>query len=203
MKVRKGPNIMSLGKQAKTLSEGQIKAMLSYVDGKSTTPRDRVMVLLSVRLGLRAKEIASARWSMVTDAEGKLSDVLALPNTASKGKHGGRELPLPQAVRAALAILYGDGKLAGQCLILNTRGQPMRANGVAVWFGRLYQALGFEGCSSHSGRRSAITAWARGITAAGGSLRDVQHLAGHASLDMTSRYVERSPDAIRRLLGAG
>lgn len=193
---------MSLTRQAKVLSEAQVRAMLSYIDTKPTADRDKVMVLLSVRLGLRAKEIASAKWSMLTDAQGQLGDVLALPNVASKGKHGGRELPLPRKLRAALATLYGSGKPAGECLILNTRDHGLGANGVAVWFGRLYKALGFEGCSSHSGRRSAITAWARGITAAGGSLRDVQHLAGHASLDMTSRYVERSPDAIRRLLGA-
>ena len=193
---------MSLGKQAKVLGEPQIRAILAAIDNKPTTTRDRVMVLLSLRLGLRAKEIGSATWSMLTDAESRLSDVLALPNSASKGRHGGRELPLPRDVRAALAALYGDGKPAGEHLILNTRGQVMGANGCAVWFGRLYRGLGFEGCSSHSGRRTAITTWARGITAAGGSLRDVQHLAGHASLDMTSRYVERSPDAIRRLLGA-
>lgn len=191
---------MSLGKQAKVLSEAQVRAMLSYIDTKPTADRDRVMILLSTRLGLRAKEIACCRWSMFTDAEGALGNVLALPNVASKGK-GGRELPLPREVRTALATLYDPGKPAGECLILNTRGQGLGANGVAQWFKRLYSALGFEGCSSHSGRRSAVTAWARGITAAGGSLRDVQHLAGHSSLDMTSRYIERSPDAIRRLLG--
>jgi integrase len=184
------------------LGEPQLRAIFAAIDGKPTTLRDRVMVLLSVRLGLRAKEIASGRWGMLTDAQGRLGDTLALPNSASKGRHGGRELPLPRDVRAALLALYGDGRAAGEHLILNGRGQPMGANAVAVWFGRLYRGLGFEGCSSHSGRRTAITSWARGITAAGGSLRDVQHLAGHASLDMTSRYVERSPDAIRRLLGA-
>jgi integrase len=186
------------GKQAKVLSERQIVAMLASVDGD----RDKVMILCSVRLGLRAKEIACLRWSMLTDPQGQLVDLLALPNSASKGRNGGREIPLPRDVRAALAAMYGEGRPQDQWVVLNTRQQPLGANGVAVWFGRLYKSLGFEGCSSHSGRRTAITAWARGITAAGGSLRDVQHLAGHVSLDMTSRYVERSPDAIRRLLGA-
>lgn len=191
-----------LGRQAKVLSETQIRAMLAAVDGKPTTARDRTVILLSVRLGLRAKELASTRWSMLTDAEGQLRDTLALPNSACKGKGSGRELPLPRDVRASLELLYGAGKPADEFLVLNTRGQPLGANGVAQWFLRLYRGLGFEGCSSHSGRRTAITSWARGITAAGGSLRDVQELAGHADLSMTARYIERNQGAIRRLLNA-
>jgi integrase len=35
---------------------------------------------------------------------------------------------------------------------------------------------------------------------AGGSLRDVQALAGHADLKTTSRYIETDPDAQRKLV---
>ena len=45
--------------------------------------------MLSLRAGLRAKEIASVTWGMVTDAEGEIADVIALENGASKGKGGG------------------------------------------------------------------------------------------------------------------
>jgi integrase len=106
-----------LGRQAKVLSEAQIRAMLAAVEGKPTTARDRTMILLSVRLGLRAKEIASTTWSMLTHAEGQLGDVLALPNSASKGKGGGRELPLPRDVRAALAALYAVGTPSDECVV--------------------------------------------------------------------------------------
>jgi integrase len=69
------------------------------------------------------------------------------------------------------------------------------------WFWLLYKDLGFEGCSSHSGRRSAITRWERNITAAGGSLRDVQQLAQHSSLQMTQKYIEVSEGAMKRVVG--
>jgi site-specific recombinase XerC len=38
------------------------------------------------------------------------------------------------------------------------------------------------------------------VSEAGGSLRDVQQLAGHASLAMTQRYIEGDTEAKRKLI---
>jgi integrase/recombinase XerD len=57
-----------------------------------------------------------------------------------------------------------------------------------------------EGCSSHSGRRTFITRAARKVSEGGDSLRDVQQLAGHTSLDMTQRYIEGDTEAKRKLI---
>ena len=53
-----------------------------------------------------------------------------------------------------------------------------------------YKDLNLIGCSSHSGRRTFITNCSRKISTVGGSLRDVQHLAGHSSLQTTQGYIE-------------
>jgi integrase/recombinase XerD len=71
---------------------------------------------------------------------------------------------------------------------------------IVVWFSRAYRALGFEGCSSHSGRRTFITRAARMVHKAGGSLRDVRLLAGHRSIQTTQRYIDGDSDAQRRLI---
>jgi integrase/recombinase XerD len=69
-------------------------------------------------------------------------------------------------------------------------------------FGSWYDALGFDGCSSHSGRRTFITNAARNIGRFGGSLRDVQMLARHSSLGMTQVYIEIDSEAMRKVVDA-
>ena len=76
----------------------------------------------------------------------------------------------------------------------------MTALSIVVWFNRAYRYLGLDGCSSHSGRRTFITRAARLVHAAGGSLRDVQLLAGHASIQTTQRYIDGDTDAQRKLV---
>jgi integrase/recombinase XerD len=192
-----------LGKQAKVLTEGQIKAALAAVAERRYPQRDRVMVLLSVRAGLRAKEIALATWGMVTDAEGNVGDALHLSNGASKGKRGGRTVPLNKELRAALDALKAarNGVEATDRIIHSERDAGMSPGAVQVWFHRLYNdELGFKGASSHSGRRTFVTRCAKKIIEAGGSLRDVQELAGHASLATTQRYIQGDTDAKRRVV---
>jgi len=63
-----------------------------------------------------------------------------------------------------------------------------------------YRALGFSEASSHSGRWTAITNWARKIRTVGESLRDVQMLNGHSALSTTQRYIEGADGARRRML---
>jgi len=76
----------------------------------------------------------------------------------------------------------------------------MSPGAVQVWFHRLYESLGFAGASRHSGGRTFVTRRAKHVIAAGGSLRDVQELAGHASLSTTQRYIQGDTDAKRRVV---
>jgi integrase/recombinase XerC len=165
--------------------------------------RDTAMFLLSAKAGLRATEIASLTWSMVTDTEGQVSDTLHLEDRATKGRTGGRSIPLHPQLRAALTALHQERApdlAPWHPVIFSERGRGLTADTVQLWFHRLYTSLGFAGCSSHSGRRTFITRAARKVSEAGGSLRDVQQLAGHASLAMTQRYIEGDSDAKRKLI---
>jgi integrase/recombinase XerC len=194
---------MALGKQAKILTDKQVRAVLAELDTRRYPLRDRVMFLLSIKSGMRAKEISSVTWAMITDAEGEIADVIALENRASKGKGGGRHIPIHPHLKAALIQLHrdrGDKARPDLPVIHSERDRGLSAAAVVVWFHRLYADLGMVGCSSHSGRRSFITRAARKISEVGGSLRDVQQLAGHASLGTTARYIEADQDAQRKVV---
>src|SRR4051794_2710418 len=98
--------MMPLGKQAKTLSKGQVEAVLGYLATSRWPSRNRLIFLLSAKAGLRAKEIAHLTWWMVNDSQGEVGMAMCLLDSASKGKSG-RMIPLGEDVREAL-IRYRD-----------------------------------------------------------------------------------------------
>ena len=112
-----------------------------------------------------------------------------------------RRIPLHRELKRALQRLH---VICGQPIegpvVLSQRGARMTPRSVVNWFADLYASTGLDGCSSHSGRRTFITYSARLISRAGGSLRDVQELAGHRAITTTERYIEGDRDAQRRLV---
>jgi integrase/recombinase XerD len=186
------------GKQAKTLTRQQVVAALRRANRSRYPQRDRVMVLLSFKAGLRAGEIANLTWPMLLDSRGRLSGCIELPDAAAK-KRSGRAIPMhPQLVTALKALRQQNGS-SGR-VIRSERGVGLQPGSVVNWFARLYGELGFVGCSSHSGRRTFITNAARLVFRAGGSLRDVQQLAGHRSIEQTQGYIDSDTHTKRRLI---
>jgi len=191
---------MALGKQAKILTKKQIDQLIWYVGTLRQPLRNEVIVMLSIRAGLRAKEIACLTWSMVTDADGDIGTSIHLTDKASKGR-GGRVIPLNMQLRLKLTDLLEHERqhhrfdLATSHVIRTERSDKTSPQAVVNIFASWFGEIGLMGCSSHSGRRTFITSAARKISSVGGSLRDVQMLAGHSSLAVTQRYIEGDGEA--------
>lgn len=192
---------MALGKQAKIMTKAQQDAVLGFLSTTAQADRNRVIFLLSMRAGLRAKEIANVTWSMITDSEGQITDCLNLQDIASKGRSGGA-VWLNSDLKTALVKYQSVCGSVNQSdtVIKSYRSKSMSAQQIVNMMRSWYLALGFNGCSSHSGRRTFITNAAKKISSVGGSIRDVQMLARHSSLQMTQRYIEADVEAQKRVV---
>jgi integrase/recombinase XerD len=191
------------GKQAKVLSRQQVIAALRHVRRSRYPQRDRVMILLSVKAGLRAGEIAKLTWPMLLDPDGRIANHIELYDRAAK-KRSGRTIPLHPALRRELQRLRRHNGSEG-AVIRSERGgmQGMRAGSIVNWFQQLYSHLGLSGCSSHSGRRTFITNAARLVFKAGGSLRDVPDwvdLIAMLASDLNGRFMPLSGSRVMSYL---
>jgi integrase len=196
---------MALGKQAKILNKKQINQLIWYVGTLRHPLRNEVIVMLSTRAGLRAKEIAGLTWSMITDADGDIASSIHLTDKASKGR-GGRVIPLNMQLRLKLADFLEQERqhhrfdIATSHVIRTERSSKTSPQAIVNMFSSWFDDTGLIGCSSHSGRRTFITNAAREISSVGGSLRDVQMLVGHSSLAVTQRYIEGDGEARRKIV---
>ena len=66
------------GRQAQIITPAILRRMLNHARKSPNPLRDQVIVLLSVKAGLRAGEIAKLDWSMVLDAQGGIAEFLSL-----------------------------------------------------------------------------------------------------------------------------
>jgi len=189
---------MAHHRQARTVTTTQIQQALQTANTLRHPDRNKAMLLLSFKAGLRAGEIAQLEWSMLLDANNKLGTSINLPGRITKNAHA-RRVPVHPDLRKALQKLAKNADRTGP-VILSERGSAMSAKSVVNWFKHIYALSGFEGCSSHSGRRTFVTQAARLVHKAGGSLRDVQLLVGHRSITTTQRYIDGDSDAQRRLV---
>jgi integrase len=186
------------GKQANVITPAMLRRLLRRANQALDPARDRVIILLSVKAGLRACEIAGLEWSMVLDAKGRVAETIAVRDAISK-KGSGRRVPIHPDLRRALRRLQPDFSCGP--VIRSARGHHFKPNSIVNWFAAIFDQLDFKGCSSHSGRRTFITNAAKNIHRTGCSLRDVQLLAGHRSIETTERYIQGDTDAQHRLVG--
>jgi integrase len=161
--------------------DGNVNDLLTFASCTRHPLRNTVMALLSAKAG-----------------NGQIIGLIELADSAAK-KCSGRSIPIHPDLAAALAA-WRQVAPPSDYVIASERGGRMRSLSIVVWFNRAYKNIGLKGCSSHSGRRTFVTRAARIVHKAGGSLRDVQLLAGHRSIQTTQRYIDGDSDAQRKLV---
>ena len=197
---------MSLTKQSKTLTPTQINVMSDYLRKGRNGLRNQTIFLLSVKSGLRSKEISQLQWSEVCNSDGEVDTHINLTNRSSKGLSG-RTIPINKDLRNNLIELLDEQRRLFRSFDLNTsfvirteRSPFTTSQTIVNMFQSWYKRLGLLGCSSHSGRRTFITECSKKISLVGGSLRDVQMMVGHRSLQTTQRYIESDSQSQKKVV---
>ena len=185
---------------ARVLEPDDVRRLIAHSGNTRHPERNAVIVLLSFKAGLRACEISGLAWPMLLKPSGRLAEHVTISRHIAKYGNG-RRVPLHPDLMSALRRYHAlSGRPDDGALVQSERGGHMTPRSIVNWFHGIYGALGLNGCSSHSGRRTFITRSARVIGKIGGSLRDVQELAGHRALTTTERYIEGDRDAQRKLI---
>src|SRR5688500_1692055 len=133
------------GKQAKILADDHVHSLLGYAAITRQPVRNTVIVLLSVKAGLRAGEIAHLTWSMVLTPTGEIGDAIELHDSAAKNGSG-RRVPVHLSLRAALLDLLQISDATG-AVIRSERDRPMTPRSIVLWFARACRTVRLAGCS--------------------------------------------------------
>lgn len=196
---------MGIGKQSKVLNKKQIEMVSTYLRSKRNGLRNQTIFLLSIKCGLRAKEIAELRWKEVCHSGGGIDENINLTNKTSKGRSG-RIIPLNKDVKNNLTELleehtkFRSFDVNTSSVVRTERSLSTSSQSIVNMFQKWYSTLGLIGCSSHSGRRTFITETSKKISLVSGSLRDVQMMVGHSSLQTTQRYIDWNSEAQRKVV---
>lgn len=122
------------GKQANVLDGEHIEARLMYARLARHPARNEAMVLLSVKAGVRAAEIANLTWGMVLGPDGQIGSGIELHAAAAKNRSG-RRIPMHENLREALLAL-GPSLVPTAPVIRSERGDAMRPVSIVHWFVR-------------------------------------------------------------------
>ena len=100
---------MGIGKQAKTLNKSQVEMVRGILKSKRNGLRNETIFLLSIKSGLRSKEISMLNWKMVSKSDGTIDDFINLTNSSSKDRSG-RIIPLHKDIKENLKIMLVEQK---------------------------------------------------------------------------------------------
>ena len=181
--------------QARTINEKQAKTMFAFLSTQRNAKRNKPRFALSYYCGLRAKEIASLKVGDVLKADGSIKDVADLSAEQTKGSNG-REFYINKHAKQHIAALIKSMPVVEPHFpLLQVMGKrkAFSANGIAIAMRNIYNDAGFTGCSSHTGRRSAISQLAN----KGVGIRIIQKFSGHRQLQSVQHYLDANEEMVK------
>jgi len=151
------------------------------------------MVTIALKAGLRVGELLALRWTDVDLTAGQLVVRQTLWQGQEGAPKGGRHRPVPLGDEAA-AVLKAHRHLRGPYVFCDEKGGRLTHSIVRDVVPRACAQAGLaKRLTWHGLRRS----FASHLVMRGTSLKAVQELLGHESIEMTLRYAHLTPDVRR------
>ena len=187
----------TMAKQAKTLTQAEIRRVLDYIATRKHSTRNRALLMTTYLSGMRVGEISSLQYKDVVDTDGNIRNEIRLSAEQTKGNQA-RVVFISDKLHKELEIyakLYQPKNI--NCKFFYSQkadSDGFTANTLTQFFHYLYKRSGIYGASSHSGRRTFITNLAnKGI-----SVRVLASLAGHKNISTTQCYIDVNDDMKRK-----
>ena len=186
-------------KQARVLTHTEIKRLLRVVSTTKHAARNRLVVMLSYMAGLRACEIAALKVGDVInelkDGTWEVKTEAVLKSNQTKGNKA-QTVVFSSGLCKEIAGYYAHSEETLEMtdhLIYSQKKSGFSSQTIQNLFRELYEAAAISNASSHSGRRTFITT----LSERGVSVRVIQALARHSSLQTTALYIDAGIDKLR------
>ena len=174
------------------LSREQIRALFKASQGNRwIARRDRALLLLLLRLGLRCEEVAHLKWQDVNWQAGSI-------RICSQKSRRERILPLPEDVGKALVTYLRTFSSVPLWIFDSSRStfpDEMRRLHIKAISKYLFKRAGVVGGSAHSLRHTIATT----MVNHGASFKDVSDLLGHRRLSTTLIYAKLDMKALAQV----
>ena len=188
--------------QARPLNTADFQLVIDDVRRKSTSALMHIALLqMSFRAGLRAKEIAELKLSDVLDSKGEIKRSITLRKIATKGNKGGAAYMSHAELREALSIYIVQvrSKISTEYenVFISRKGTPFSPSSMSRLFTHIYARAGFEGCTSHTGRRSLC----KELNAQNVSVYNIQKIMRHSNIQTTiNHYLSVDEETLANLV---
>ena len=180
--------------QARVLNPQELRRVLDHVATRRHSARNRAMLLLTHYAGMRVAEVAALRINDVLNGDSTIKGEVRLMPDQTKGKYA-RTVYLNERMQKELTQYIKLLKIKDitKPLFYTQKQAGFSANSLTQYFFYLYRAVGLEGASSHSGRRTFLT----GLANKGTAIHILKSLAGHRNISTTATYLYSSPDQLK------
>lgn len=180
--------------KASVLNAEQHAKFLQYLATTRQAAQNRAIYLLGYRAGLRIGSIAGLLVDDVIDSSGNLKEVVELRRDIVKGRRNyAAYLTHPELRDALLSYLVIRPETEVKNLFVSQKNTSFSANALTHKILKLYRDAGFDGASSHSGRRSFATNCIR----SGVDIVSLKTLMNHSNIQQTSEYVATNQEHLK------